>query len=367
MSAKEIYSHTGIRGIAAGSVCIAHLIQFKKLTLVYGAGLSVLLWQDYAVDLFFILSGFIMDWVYVANSTKIEWRTYFISRIARIAPLYYLTTLSLTLIPILSILKYGLKYVSSNYIVQLAANFTMFSGLINGWHESKFCQINRPAWSVCVEVFLYISIFPTLYFTRKIIRKNNLYINIIISFILTQSIIFLYSNPNLFQLQIFSYKIDTTFFLRGILGFSLGFMVCETFVLIRDCKNKKTIAIYNYTLLLSLLFLIISRINIFREYCIIYTFPVIVCLSAFDTGYVFKILSCNTFQWLGSRSYSIYLWHIPVFGFLINLIFSRIKFHNPLQLIIELIMSIVIVVIISDLSYKYFETPCRRLIRKTLL
>jgi peptidoglycan/LPS O-acetylase OafA/YrhL len=359
---QEIYSHTGLRGFAAASVCAAHYIQFHELNYLYGMPLSVFLWQDYAVDLFFILSGFIMSWVYVKCTEKIDWSDYFASRIARITPLYYLTILCLSIVPILSVILHGLKFVGNDFPIKLLANATMISGLINGWHESKTSQINTPAWSVCVEMFLYISVFPILFaINKKIQSKFKISTLIITSVMLTVGITQLYLNPNLFYYKLSGHIVDFSFSFRGVLGFSLGFITCEVFFILRH--KTKIRPFINYIIFASFFFMILSRFGLFNECYIIFAFPIIVILSAFDIGVSYKVLNSNIFQWLGTRSYSLYLWHMIVLGLLGKSLFHlKALSHNLLTVIISLL----IVLIVSEISFKYFEGPSRRYIKNIL-
>jgi peptidoglycan/LPS O-acetylase OafA/YrhL len=61
-----IFTHTGLRGIAAMAVLLAHLNAYS-IAGVFDQDIYVALfyWHSFAVDLFFVLSGFILHWVYV--------------------------------------------------------------------------------------------------------------------------------------------------------------------------------------------------------------------------------------------------------------------------------------------------------------
>ncbi len=87
---REIKAHTGLRGIAAMTVFLGHA-EFDHLWrgAVWFTGIySFFYWQSRAVDLFFMLSGFVLNYVYL-KERRVEWRAFFAARFARICPLYY--------------------------------------------------------------------------------------------------------------------------------------------------------------------------------------------------------------------------------------------------------------------------------------
>ena len=57
--------------------------------------------------------------------------------------------------------------------------------------------------------------------------------------------------------------------------------------------------------------------------------------------------------WIGVRSYSLYLWHWPIF------VFTRPEIDQPLTLYPTLVLRLVLTVIAAELSYRYVEVPIR--------
>ena len=58
-------------------------------------------------------------------------------------------------------------------------------------------------------------------------------------------------------------------------------------------------------------------------------------------------------MWIGVRSYSLYLWHWPIF------VFTRPEIDQPLALYPTLVLRLVLTVIAAELSYRYIEVPIR--------
>jgi len=62
------------------------------------------------------------------------------------------------------------------------------------------------------------------------------------------------------------------------------------------------------------------------------------------------------FQWLGDRSYSLYLWHWPVH---VALVYLDLSSHYP-----SVMGALLLTLILADLSYSWIENPSRRLLEK---
>ncbi len=66
-----------------------------------------------------------------------------------------------------------------------------------------------------------------------------------------------------------------------------------------------------------------------------------------------KLLSTPTMLWIGTRSYGLYLYHWPIYQIVRNTAGTKLKFH-------EWVLCMVVTAIVTEVSYRYIETPIRR-------
>ncbi|HUB95400.1 MAG TPA: acyltransferase [Stellaceae bacterium] len=145
---EDIPSLTGLRGVAATIVLLYHTRVFTEP--VWVGFPDVLLQRGYlAVDLFFILSGFIIAHVYgatfVDRVTAKDYWTFLRARFARIYPMHLVA-----LVILLPLLGRAADFQPHDLLLSLA--------LLNGvwmFHQGW----NHPAWSVAAEFHTYV-VFP---------------------------------------------------------------------------------------------------------------------------------------------------------------------------------------------------------------
>lgn len=110
------------------------------------------------VSLFFVLSGFILSYSYLdaSGQKRVEPRTFWMARFARIYPVYVLGIVVmlpfylLYLLPQMSVLKAMLK---------VAAGALVTLSLLQSWVPPLASLINHPSWSLSAEAFFYF-VFP---------------------------------------------------------------------------------------------------------------------------------------------------------------------------------------------------------------
>lgn len=119
------------------------------------------------VDLFFVLSGFIMSYTYLASFEATGLRAFpgFLGkRVARVVPLNVAVLLTLMVLAAVSVslLDRNIFFTSSNLPFDLLANLLMLQGLGIG------TNLNGPSWSISTEfaAYLLFPIFIVLMFHR---------------------------------------------------------------------------------------------------------------------------------------------------------------------------------------------------------
>jgi len=127
-----------------------------------GAGASELVAKGYlGVELFFVLSGFILSHVYLqaAGEKRFSYRSFLWARVARVYPLHVATLAGVGLLAAAALMA-GMS-VDANVLSwpSLPANLLM----VHAWGLAPVAGWNHPSWSISAEWFAYLC-FPLFAF-----------------------------------------------------------------------------------------------------------------------------------------------------------------------------------------------------------
>jgi peptidoglycan/LPS O-acetylase OafA/YrhL len=157
----QLPSLTPLRGLAAFWVVVYHYsVQcFPNLDAVH---YTHLISKGYlAVDMFFILSGFVMTHVYYrafSQSVKLHYRSFLVARVARLYPLHVFILLLFVATAVTAQLMTGafggIPLGGPESVTAFVANIFMLQGL-----DAGKLSWNYPAWSISVEFMAYLA-FP---------------------------------------------------------------------------------------------------------------------------------------------------------------------------------------------------------------
>ena len=350
---------TPMRGIAALLVVIFH---FEiVLVLFLPREISRFFSKCYLmVDLFFIMSGFIIYHVYgeffKQNIYMASFNKYMRARLARVYPLH-IFTLILTIILVAS---QHFKWDEFFNLHAIPTHVLMLQSF--GLHS--IYTWNVPAWSISAEFAAYI-IFPLFAF---VLYRFKIVTPIVISAL----IIFIYCLLA-FKLSKANgttglYNLDQTYdygYLRGIAGFLAGGMIYQLYI------KKIFYFLKADTILVILSALLFACLHFgVTDLVFIPVFLLLVLSAAYNTGRVKRFLSNRFLQWLGDISYSVYLMQFPLMLLVIgSLPHFGISWNGPYSLhlpywqaAISCILFLAVLIGISALSYHYIERPFRNLI-----
>lgn len=148
---------TGIRALAAFWVLLYHL--HPALRLFFGSVpfVTPVIETGYqGVDLFFVLSGFIIAHHYADSLKNLSWltyRDYMVARIARIYPLHVFTLLTVVVMVIYA--------PSFGFVINRPVDYNRFDFirnlfLIQSWQFPAHVSWNHFAWSISAEWFAYV-------------------------------------------------------------------------------------------------------------------------------------------------------------------------------------------------------------------
>ena len=163
------------RGLAALSVCAVHFNYNSNFFHNYFA-------MGIFVQLFFSLSGFVIFLNYHKSLNKFKDLTKFVKkRFKRLYPLHFFFLIIFALLECLKYflsLKYGISGDDKIFEVNNIKNFLLNIFFLQHFAESA--NFNIPAWSISVEIMLYITFALLVLYLKKFI----VLISIIYSFFL---------------------------------------------------------------------------------------------------------------------------------------------------------------------------------------
>jgi peptidoglycan/LPS O-acetylase OafA/YrhL len=298
------------------------------------------------VDMFFLISGFVMAYVYagkVANQTQIL--TFFWRRFARLVPLHVLTlVLSVAIWAAVAKVTHGLPKANtapSGDIACLADTLFLLHGVIpcgNGLYH------NGVTWSISVEMLLY-GLFPVICWLG---RKWIWFPLLMGVAVLLGDMAYVVAHGGLYA------KWELYSPLRGLPSFMLG-MAMFTW---RGSLEKLRVPHWTMAaLIVALAVAMVSDVpNIFR---LLMVYAVVMLAVAADTAgripaYIRRIAP------LGQLTYSIYLWHGLLILVLMNGIADKYLHLSGAPMIAMGLLTYALLAVVSYLSYELIEDPARR-------
>jgi peptidoglycan/LPS O-acetylase OafA/YrhL len=363
-SAGQLPSLTSLRGVAALWVVLFHysVVYFPNLD---SSGFSGLIGKGYlAVDMFFTLSGFVMTHVYYRaflQSIGGNYRDFLVARIARLYPLHVLV---LTLFVVAALAARLTEYAATGAFHSIpltgprsfaafVANLFMLQGL-----DAGQLSWNYPAWSISVEFIAYLA-FP---FALPSIWRAPAGIKLALTAL------------PIAALALFAYSAGGDFnqwdgpetLLRCLPEFMLGTLLYCAFrsqALGRFLDGGAIVAGIIAATLLSLHFAAPDLVSVLL-------FAVLILAAVVNTGRFAKAANVAPLIWLGDISYSIYLIHgLVQFAVTQVLRVDGITSREDLSIGVSAVLMIVMLAICllsATATYYRVETVARRYLRALL-
>jgi peptidoglycan/LPS O-acetylase OafA/YrhL len=352
----------GVRFIAALTVIVAH-VDLTRLMLGFSEGKNSVLgvYAGFGVDFFFALSGFLITYLLVQEEARwgrIHIRDFYIRRIFRIWPLYFLVLAAGTA------LELGFHEQSSLLSEFNWSRLALYAAVLPQVGKAFFIGSLCVAvlWSIGVEELFYL-FFPWLFRWFRGFRLRGI--------MLTIGTLLVFKVVGIYLLFKFGGEVgtgiiktmSTTRFENLLIGAAAAlFLVANKQILLRSRWPL-------YVSLFCVVALTVSsalKVNIYfsqsigpilqtavTPFLVSFFVSVILCFLAFDPRFA-TLFENSVMNHLGKVSYGLYVYHCLVLT-MISLV--------PMGAVVlsswggTLVVTVVLTVTVASISYKFFEKP----------
>lgn len=308
---------------------------------------------DIGVSFFFVLSGFLISYLLLKEkefTNKIDVKSFYMRRILRIWPLYYFVVIfGFLVFPLLKTYFGQVPNETANPI--LCSTFlNNFDRIYNGTPDASLIAI---LWSVAIEEQFYL-VWPILFFITRIKYYKYIFIVVLILSTLFR-VFYLHTIP----IDIHTMGVITDMAIGG-LG---AYLIINNQWFINKIINlpKATIALLYILTLAYIIFkqeiFATSTMLILKRIIMASTFILIILEQNFSKKSLFKVGDWKIISRLGKYTYGLYCLH--GIGILISVtLLSKLSLnHSSWQIwFLQLPISFILSLIISYISYRYFES-----------
>ncbi|MCB2065300.1 MAG: acyltransferase [Erythrobacter sp.] len=339
--APQLPALTGLRGLAAWWVVFYH----ARLSLTQwmpGAAEAVASKGYLAVDLFFMLSGFVMWLNYgprlreqgLAGAPGFWWR-----RFARIWPLHAAVLAGMVMFALL-LLATGRDM--ANYPL---AELPLHVLLVQNWGFTPDLSWNHPAWSISTEVGAYL-LFPTMVVALRWERlRPATLVAMGIALVLCLHGVFALARADSLGDQITRLGL-----FRCVLQFTVGMVLANLWL----AWQGKRAVLPCYALALALFGALLAT-PAPETLLVPLLFAALLLALALDRGPLARLLASRPLVWLGDASYATYLIHFPLL-----IVVKLLAVGDDLQLSpVVFALYLLALLALSGALYRWLEKPAQ--------
>lgn len=299
------------------------------------------LWPIYehggiAVQMFWLLSGFVFCVAYGAKGRDISAREFWVHRVARLYPLHLATLVLVAALEAISLIVHGRLTIEPNFDIP---HFVAQLFFASNWFTME-PSFNGPIWSVSIEVLIY---FLFLFY----MKRAGLSLAWAIGMAALAFSIDLSTNSPIAQCA--------TLFFAGV---AIG--ILTPLVQRRLGRKLLFLSLAGLACVIGLGFAVaLAGHGIHVERIMIYvgTTALLAVFLSFDLH--LRPLSPR-FYWIGAITYAVYLLHMPM------IIAVKIIVPDPpgLSSPLTLVAYVAVVILASLFVYRRFELPAQRYVRQ---
>lgn len=350
---KRIIELDGIRGIAVIMVLLFHLVACMIAQNVGNVGEFVrttcnLMWSG--VDLFFVLSGFLIVGILLdVKGQSSYFKAFYIRRSCRILPLYLVTVLVFVLLVAFGLNQYHFLFNDPMPLLSYLSFTQNFFNAAQGWGP----QWLAPTWSLAVEEQFYLMIPILVYWLN---RKQL----IIVFAIAVLSAPVFRSGFNPMAGYVLPFCRSDSILMGGLLAIFVRHPGGLEFV----SRQFRTFATLFGALIAGTAFLTFTgneKGDPFIHSWFGVTYTLLILLAVVQRENIFsRTLKNRVLIWFGRRSYAIYIFHFVIVGLVYNAFGYEHPGYDNMQSFIPIVLSVVIVLILAEVTYHLIEKPFLR-------
>lgn len=343
---KRSQALDAVRGIAIILVVIWHYLPRDGATPGLILSSTRLFWSG--VDLFFVLSGFLIGGVLLQNTASRNYfSTFYIRRAARILPLYVLVFLAFA-----ALIHWGPELLEKSYKrhLPLWSYITFTQNFLYAARQRLDDPLIDVTWSLAVEEQFYIFLSLLI----RTLSKKKLWIVTIVLIILAPLLRF-YA-PNFLVAYLLPFHRADSLMLGVLLALIWQWDKGKEFL----CKH---VNIFRWSFVL--LFLVVAYLTYRGAWigdvaghlglALFYGNFVLLTLILSGNEGKFNVLKNRVLEWFGLRSYGIYLLHKPI-QILMPFVVAWFL-GDVLSPWLMVTIFLVVTFVVSELSYRIIEKP----------
>lgn len=353
---QELRGLTGLRFVAAFYVFLFHVHSAWPITQNKFLG-NLLSQGAIGMSVFFVLSGFVLTYQYQDGAKGT--RDYFVSRLARIYPIYLLAALITLPWFGVSTDQSLLRGIGQGILLVVANVF-----LVQAWFPQMFGLWNGGgSWSISVEAFCYVLLPLLLPLLLKLTVTQQK--------IAAAACIVLAALPGI-VLTFFGSDTPVTFYSMPIFRlpeFVLGCLICIGWSR-GHLKPMETPFLLTAIALFALyLGWAGGRLSTYvgHNWIVIPMIAVTILALADPRTSNFSVMSNSVMVWLGKISYSFYSFQIVLLKLMHTYAEDVTKQFPALENnLVLMIVCLAVLIVMSAAGYYFVEEPCRKWIRARL-
>lgn len=258
------------------------------------------------VDFFFVLSGFVITHAYVGRlKSASDGRNFLVRRLGRVWPLHAATLIAF--IPLEIVKALAVSGETAAFTARFAPSSILSNLLlVHSLGIEDGLTWNIPSWSISAEFLAYATFAALCLLARR-------------TWLVTASAVALSAAGAFVVMGWSDQYMDTSFdfgYFRCLYGFFTGHVAYRLFQAARGAglsiaRPPITGLAEGFSLAAVIFFVATARGNAL-SYASPLLFGLVVWVFAFEGGAFSRLLAMRPFQWLGARSYSVYMVHALV-------------------------------------------------------